>query len=70
MYGKIHIFTTDEVSNQIYIQKELLIHHEDEDGEGRTIYHFHFKAWPDHGTPQDPGRETLVTIVMNNIVCV
>ncbi len=61
MYGKIHVYTTDEVSNVIYIQKELLIHHEDEDGEGRVIYHFHFKAWPDHGTPQDPGTCTRET---------
>ena len=22
--------------------------------EPRTIYHFHFTAWPDHGVPQDP----------------
>ena len=21
----------------------------------RRIYHFHFKAWPDHGVPNDPG---------------
>ena len=21
----------------------------------RRIFHFHFKAWPDHGVPNDPG---------------
>ena len=24
-------------------------------GTEREIYHFHFKSWPDHGVPQDPG---------------
>ena len=24
--------------------------------EPRTIYHFHFTAWPDHGVPQDPAQ--------------
>ena len=32
-----------------------MVHHEDEDSEARNTYHFHFKAWPDHGVPQDPG---------------
>ena len=22
----------------------------------RIVYHFHFKAWPDHGVPDDPGE--------------
>ena len=55
VYGKIHIFNTSEISNQNYVLRELLVHNEDVDGEGRTIFHFHFKAWPDHGTPADPG---------------
>ena len=21
----------------------------------RTIYHYHFQVWPDHGVPTDPG---------------
>ena len=24
-------------------------------GVERDIFHFHFKSWPDHGVPQDPG---------------
>ncbi len=63
VYGKVHVFTTKEISNQIYILRELLIHNEDNDGEGRDIFHFHFKAWPDHGTPQDPGKSHSSSIV-------
>ena len=32
------------------------MHHEDDsDSDSRNITLFHFKAWPDHGVPQDPG---------------
>ena len=26
-----------------------------QESEGRRIYQYHFKAWPDHGVPHDPG---------------
>ena len=37
--------------------REFLVHYEDDENEAerRTISHFHFKAWPDHGVPHDPG---------------
>ena len=36
--------------------RKFLVHHEDDgDSEGREITQFHFKAWPDHGVPHDPG---------------
>ena len=45
-----------ETTNQNYIMRMFLVHHEDDgDNEGRRIVQFHFKAWPDHGVPHDPG---------------
>lgn len=28
---------------------------QEDNDEGRHLYHYHFKAWPDHGVPHDPG---------------
>ena len=55
VYGKMHVLTVSETVNPNYIMRELLIHNEECEGEGRSMCHFHFKAWPDHGTPSDPG---------------
>lgn len=46
-----------ETTNPNYILREFLVHHEDDvsDSDGRKITQFHFKAWPDHGVPHDPG---------------
>lgn len=45
-----------EMTNPHYILREYLVHHDNsEDTDGRHIYQFHFKAWPDHGVPHDPG---------------
>jgi len=55
-YDKVHVLNLKETANPHYILREFLIHHEEEDSEGgRHIFHFHFKAWPDHGVPHDPG---------------
>lgn len=52
----MHILNIKESTNANYISREFLVHHEDDsDSEGRTITLFHFKAWPDHGVPHDPG---------------
>lgn len=56
MFGNIHVVNLKEATNPHYIIREYLVHHEDDaDGDGRVISHFHFKAWPDHGVPHDPG---------------
>ncbi len=71
MYGKVHVYTSKEISNQIYIMREMLLHHEDTDGEGRELFHFHFKAWPDHGTPQDPGElHYILDCTLYTVLCV
>ena len=55
MYGHIHITNLKETTNPHYILREFLAHRDSEDSKGRHIYQFHFKAWPDHGVPHDPG---------------
>lgn len=56
MYGKVHAVNLKEATNPNYIMREFLVHHEDDaDSDGRVITQFHFKAWPDHGVPHDPG---------------
>jgi len=44
-----------ETTNPHYLLRQFLVSHEDEDTEPRTVTQFHFKAWPDHGVPHDPG---------------
>ena len=55
MYGHIHITNLKETTHPHYILREFLAHHDCEDSEGRYIYQFHFKAWPGHSVPHDPG---------------
>jgi tyrosine-protein phosphatase non-receptor type 11 len=56
-YNAIHVLTITETVQPHYVFREFLVHKEDEptDNGGRSIFHYHFKAWPDHGVPQDPG---------------
>lgn len=55
VYGHVHVANLNETTNPHYILREFIVHHDSEDSEGRHIYQFHFKAWPDHGVPHDPG---------------
>ena len=54
-YGKVHVCMLQETTNPHYLLREFVISHEDEDTDPRTVTQFHFKAWPDHGVPHDPG---------------
>jgi tyrosine-protein phosphatase non-receptor type 11 len=54
--GVFHMANLKETANPHYILREFLLHcSDDEEGEGRHIFQFHFKAWPDHGVPHEPG---------------
>ena len=70
-FGPFMVVTVSEEKKPHYVLRELLIQKaapevfEGEDGveegydeleEPRTIYHFHFTVWPDHGVPQDPAE--------------
>ncbi len=56
-YGKYRVTSVSEKSSQDYTLREFLVALGDgaSGGEERKIYLFHFKAWPDHGVPNDPG---------------
>ena len=52
--GALQLVNTGETHNPYYILRQLQVTHKEKE-ETRSIFQFHFKAWPDHGVPQDPG---------------
>ncbi|XP_077998024.1 tyrosine-protein phosphatase non-receptor type 11-like [Glandiceps talaboti] len=55
-YGKVTVLNISETSQADYTLRELSVTHQDFPTEGaRPTFHFHFKVWPDHGVPADPG---------------
>ncbi|RWS06483.1 tyrosine-protein phosphatase non-receptor type 11-like protein [Dinothrombium tinctorium] len=52
--GKIEIKNVSERPSVDYTLREFVISKEGQSG-SRTIYQYHFTAWPDHGVPSDPG---------------
>ncbi|XP_044758001.1 tyrosine-protein phosphatase non-receptor type 11-like [Coccinella septempunctata] len=51
-YGEINVENTEETIYLHYTLRRLTI----TIGQNRrTIFHYHFQAWPDHGVPSDPG---------------
>lgn len=51
-YGNIKVTNISQTSRTDYTLRELSATDGDE---GRTIYHYHYQGWPDHGVPNDPG---------------
>lgn len=54
-YGSIGVINEKETTNPHYVLRQFLVKNLTEDGSLRKIFQFQFKAWPDHGVPQDPG---------------
>ncbi|XP_067118620.1 tyrosine-protein phosphatase non-receptor type 11-like [Centruroides vittatus] len=52
--GKIKIKSLAESATVDYTLREFQVTKEGWSSP-RTIYHYHFTAWPDHGVPSDPG---------------
>lgn len=49
----ITVLNRSEHTTPDYVMRELEISRESD--EKRTIYHFQFNSWPDHGVPKNPG---------------
>ncbi|XP_073967228.1 protein tyrosine phosphatase non-receptor type corkscrew [Choristoneura fumiferana] len=62
---KFTIFNESESSTQDYTLRRFLVTKKDAPGVKRTIYHFHFTAWPDHGVPSEPGRVLNILLDVN-----
>uniref|UniRef100_A0A6A7G379 protein-tyrosine-phosphatase n=1 Tax=Hirondellea gigas TaxID=1518452 RepID=A0A6A7G379_9CRUS len=52
-YGGLTVLNICHSTNNDYTLREFLL--TKGDNASRTVYHFHFTAWPDHGVPSDPG---------------
>ena len=52
--GNLRLVNAGETFNPNYILRQFLVTHKERE-ETRSIFQFHFKVWPDHGVPQDPG---------------
>ena len=56
IYGPIKVTSLEETILPHYILRHFLVTSINEGcKEERNIFQFHFKAWPDHGVPSDPG---------------
>ena len=56
MYGSLQITNLEETILPHYILRHVLVTNlSDSQKEERHVFQYHFKAWPDHGVPQDPG---------------
>ncbi|KAM4526088.1 receptor-type tyrosine-protein phosphatase H-like [Fundulus diaphanus] len=56
-YGELMISKTSEDRQPNWTLREFRVKHTS-DSEERTVKHFHFTSWPDHGVPQ--GTEVLI----------
>ncbi|XP_075972361.1 protein tyrosine phosphatase non-receptor type corkscrew [Anticarsia gemmatalis] len=64
IYKKFTICNEFESSTPDYTLRRFIMTRVDEDVK-RTIYHFHFTAWPDHGVPSEPGRVLNILLDVN-----
>ena len=56
VYGSLQITNLEETILPHYILRHVLVTNlSDSQKEERHVFQYHFKAWPDHGVPQDPG---------------
>ncbi|KAM9716832.1 receptor-type tyrosine-protein phosphatase H-like isoform 2-T2 [Menidia menidia] len=54
LYGELLVTVQSEQVESSWTLRQLTVKHNDT-SEERTVKHFHFTVWPDHGVPQDTG---------------
>jgi len=55
VYGDLTVKNIREETSKDYTLREFVVTKAGVEEEQRTVFHFHFLGWPDHGTPEDPG---------------
>uniref|UniRef100_H3ABY9 protein-tyrosine-phosphatase n=1 Tax=Latimeria chalumnae TaxID=7897 RepID=H3ABY9_LATCH len=54
-YGAMRVRNVKETPAHDYILRELKLSQVGQGNTERTVWQYHFKTWPDHGVPTDPG---------------
>uniref|UniRef100_A0A673K2Q3 protein-tyrosine-phosphatase n=1 Tax=Sinocyclocheilus rhinocerous TaxID=307959 RepID=A0A673K2Q3_9TELE len=54
-YGAMRVRNVKETCAHDYILRELKLSKVGQGNTERTVWQYHFRAWPDHGVPGDPG---------------
>ncbi|CAH0669318.1 unnamed protein product [Spodoptera exigua] len=65
VFKKFTVHNEFESSTPDYTLRRFVVTKKDECSVKRTIYHFHFTAWPDHGVPSEPGRVLNILLDVN-----
>nr|XP_035966049.1 tyrosine-protein phosphatase non-receptor type 11-like isoform X1 [Halichoerus grypus] len=53
-YGRVHICNLAEYQAQGYCVRELQVWRPDQEEPRRTVKHYQYFSWPDHGVPAEP----------------
>ncbi|CAH0628628.1 unnamed protein product [Chrysodeixis includens] len=65
VFKKFSVYNEFESSTPDYTLRRFVVTKKEECTIKRTIYHFHFTAWPDHGVPSEPGRVLNILLDVN-----
>lgn len=65
VFKKFSVYNEFESSTPDYTLRRFVVTKKEECSIKRTIYHFHFTAWPDHGVPSEPGRVLNILLDVN-----
>ncbi|XP_078729414.1 tyrosine-protein phosphatase non-receptor type 11-like isoform X3 [Lampetra fluviatilis] len=54
-YGYLRVYNVRELSLHDHVLRQLELTHVEHLDDTRVVWQYHFKAWPDHGVPNEPG---------------